>query len=137
MSTAVTQSCTVKESAHSAPAGSNNNDTAVPQTTPPSGEPVQRPSSVPTQEGPAGIRFDFNDGCRVTLPPGDAEWRVVLRDTATANPLFETQLSAGVVASSKKYFVPFEIEVSSQGKEGLRHRLDLTGRKVLVHLPVG
>ncbi|WP_232243382.1 autotransporter strand-loop-strand O-heptosyltransferase [Paraburkholderia sp. SOS3] len=101
------------------------------------GQPIQNPPSVPTQEGPAGIRFDFNDGCRVTLPPGDAEWRVLLRDTATANPLFETQLSAGVVASSKKYFVPFEIEVSSQGKEVFRHRLDLTGRNVLVHLPVG
>jgi autotransporter strand-loop-strand O-heptosyltransferase len=101
------------------------------------GQPIQSPPSVPTQEGPAGIRFDFNDGCRVTLPPGDAEWRVVLRDTATANPLFETQLSAGVVVSSKKYFVPFEIEVSSQGKEVFRHRLNLTGREVLVHLPVG
>ncbi|WP_408421706.1 autotransporter strand-loop-strand O-heptosyltransferase [Paraburkholderia azotifigens] len=137
MSTAVTQSCTVKESAHSAPTGSNNNDTAVPQTTPSSGEPVQRPSAVPTQQGPAGIRFDFNDGCRVTLPAGDGEWRVLLRDTATANPLFETQLAAGVVASSKKYYVPFEIEVWSQGKEVFRHRLDLTDRNVLVHLPVG
>ncbi|HEY3598571.1 MAG TPA: autotransporter strand-loop-strand O-heptosyltransferase [Paraburkholderia sp.] len=96
---------------------------------------IQLPSAVPTQEGPAGLRYDFNDGCRITLPEG--EWRVLLRDTITANPLFETQLSAGVVASSKKYYVPFEIEVWSKGKEVFRHRLDLTGRKVLVHLPVG
>ncbi|CAB3762737.1 autotransporter strand-loop-strand O-heptosyltransferase [Paraburkholderia humisilvae] len=101
------------------------------------GQPVQNPPAVPTQEGPAGIRFDFNDGCRVTLPAGDGDWRVLLRDTATANPLFDTQISAGVVASSKKYYVPFEIEVWSQGKEVFRHRLDLTGRNVLVHLPVG
>jgi autotransporter strand-loop-strand O-heptosyltransferase len=101
------------------------------------GQAIQSPPSVPTQEGPVGIRFDFNDGCRVMLPQGDADWRVLLRDTATANPLFETQISAGVVASSKKYYVPFEIEVWSQGKEVFRHRLDLTGRNVLVHLPVG
>jgi autotransporter strand-loop-strand O-heptosyltransferase len=101
------------------------------------GQAIQSPPSVPTQEGPAGIRFDFNDGCRLMLPQGDGDWRVLLRDTATANPLFETQISAGVVASSKKYYVPFEIEVWSQGKEVFRHRLDLTGCNVLVHLPVG
>lgn len=137
MSTAVTQSCTVTESADSAQTHSKNNDTAAPQATPSSGQPVQRPTAVPTQQGPAGIRFDFNDGCRVTLPAGNGEWRVLLRDTATANPLFETQLAAGAVASSKKYYVPFEIEVWSQGKEVFRHRLDLTDRNVLVHLPVG
>ncbi|BFG78772.1 autotransporter strand-loop-strand O-heptosyltransferase [Paraburkholderia terrae] len=125
------------ESADSAPSNSKNNDTAAPQATPSSGQPVQRPTAVPTQQGPAGIRFDFNDGCRVTLPAGNGEWRVLLRDTATANPLFETQLAAGAVASSKKYYVPFEIEVWSQGKEVFRHRLDLTDRNVLVHLPVG
>jgi len=69
--------------------------------------------------------------------PDHGEWRVLLRDTATANPLFETQLAAGAVASSKKYYVPFEIEVWSQGKEVIRHRLDLTDRNVLEHLPVG
>src|SRR5580700_8758535 len=25
------------------------------------------PAEVPTQQGPNGIRFDFNDGCRVVL----------------------------------------------------------------------
>jgi autotransporter strand-loop-strand O-heptosyltransferase len=110
---------------------------AQPVALPVNGQTLQSPPAVPTQLGPEGIRFDFNDGCRVTLPAGDGEWHVVLRDTATANPLFETRLAAGVVASSKKYYVPFEIEVRSQGKEVLRHRLDLTERNVLVHLPVG
>jgi autotransporter strand-loop-strand O-heptosyltransferase len=126
-----------------APAGSGSaevSSTAVgarPEAQPGNGQTVQPPPAVPTQQGPDGIRFDFNDGCRITLPTGDGEWRVLLRDTATANPLFETRLAAGVVASSKKYYVPFEIEVWSQGKEVFRHRLDLTERNVLVHLPVG
>jgi autotransporter strand-loop-strand O-heptosyltransferase len=96
---------------------------------------IQVPTAIPTQEGPAGLRYDFNDGCRIVLPEG--EWRVILRDAVTANVLFETQIAAGTVASSKKYYVPFEIEICSKGVEVLRHRLDLTGRKVLVHLPVG
>ncbi len=39
-----------------------------------------------TQEGPQGIRFDFNEGVRVSLPEG--KWRVTLRDEETSNILF-------------------------------------------------
>jgi autotransporter strand-loop-strand O-heptosyltransferase len=90
---------------------------------------------VPTQAGPAGIRFDFNDGCRVVLPEGD--WHVRLRDAETDNTLYETRIGAGMVASTKKYFVPFEIEIRSGGEEVFRHRLDLAGREVLIQFPVG
>jgi Glycosyltransferase TibC, N-terminal domain len=144
MSQAGTQSRTAVGSAGSAATGASDVDAAAATASAAShaapadnalkgkgGQPVQNPPAVPTQEGPVGIRFDFNDGCRVTLPPGDGDWRVLLRDTATANPLFDTQISTGVVASSKKYYVPFEIEVWSQGKEVFRHRLDLTGRSAL------
>lgn len=108
---------------------------SAPAASPQPASGIQQPAAVPTQQGPAGIRFDFNDGCRVTLPEG--EWRVLLRDAVTANPLFETQISAGTVTSSKKYFVPFEIEVWSQDHPIFRHRLELAQRPVLVHLPVG
>jgi autotransporter strand-loop-strand O-heptosyltransferase len=155
MSLAETQSNEVAQSAESLADGlsapeaksAEADKTALPSTESPASsgltsaskghQAIQPPPSVPTQVGPSGIRFDFNDGCRVTLPAGDGEWRVVLRDTVTANPLFDTRLAAGVVASSKKYYVPFEIEVWSQDKEVFRHRLDLTDRNVLVHLPVG
>jgi hypothetical protein len=50
-------------------------DTATPEpsTAPapagPAGKPpYPPPAAVPTQEGPLGIRFDFNSGCRVVLP---------------------------------------------------------------------
>lgn len=90
---------------------------------------------LPTQTGPASIRFDFNDGCRITFPEG--RWHVRLRDRVTGNVLFETDLGAGSVASAKKYYVPFEIEVHSGGKPVLRHTLDLRDRPVLVQFPVG
>jgi autotransporter strand-loop-strand O-heptosyltransferase len=93
------------------------------------------PAAKPTQQGPGGIRFDFNDGCRVTVPDGD--WHVHLRDAVTNNTLFEARTSAGGVTSSKKYFVPFEIEVRSGEDVVLRHRLDFTNQKVLIQFPVG
>lgn len=93
------------------------------------------PAEVPTQAGPNGIRYDFNDGCRVVLPEGD--WYVVLRDAHTHNTLYETRISAGAVASSKKYFVPFEIEVRARGETVLHHRLDFSDREVLIQFPVG
>jgi hypothetical protein len=49
------------------------------------------PSPLPTQEGPNGLRFDFNDGCRVHLPKSDRAWRVRLTDLDSGNILFETE----------------------------------------------
>src|SRR5262245_24978909 len=70
--------------------------------------PVKRaypaPAEVLTQEGPRGLRFDFNDGCRVHLPEGEHPWRVRLLDLDTGNILFETDIKAGRVNSSKRYY---------------------------------
>lgn len=93
------------------------------------------PASIPTQQGGHGIRFDFNDGCRIALPDGD--WHVCLRDAQTSNVLYETDIKAGVVASSKKYFVPFDIEIRSGNQEVLRHRFDCREQNVLIQFPVG
>jgi hypothetical protein len=58
------------------------------------------PPQLPTQEGPNGIRFDFNDGCRVYLPASDHPWRVRLTDLDSGNVLFETELKSGRVNST-------------------------------------
>jgi autotransporter strand-loop-strand O-heptosyltransferase len=105
--------------------------------------PFPPPAGTATQEGPSGIRFDFNDGCRVTLPPGD--WHVCLRDDDTGNALFETSIAEGYVASTKKYFVRFEVLVwskvalarNSGAAPLLHHVFDATGKNILVQLPVG
>jgi len=56
------------------------------------------PAPVPTQEGPRGIRFDFNFGCRITLPAG--AWRVRLSDLDTGNILFATDSNGSLINSA-------------------------------------
>lgn len=98
------------------------------------------PACAATQAGPNGIRFDFNDGCRVTVPAGG--WRVRLRDIETDNVLFETELEAGVVMSTKKYYVRFCIEIWHRNGAPIDppffvHRYDAVGQQVLIQFPVG
>ena len=50
------------------------------------------PADRPTQAGPEGIFFDFNQGCRVLLPQREhGSWRARLRDLDTGNILFESE----------------------------------------------
>ncbi|MEN3174643.1 autotransporter strand-loop-strand O-heptosyltransferase [Gluconobacter sp. OJA] len=121
---------------------------------PADGNPVQKEDekspylaipSVPVVEGGQGVRFDFNDGARVMVPdiaPELGQWHVRLSDYATGNILFDARLKGGMVSSTKKYFVPFLIDVWLEKPDGTRedilhHELSLTGRPVLVQLPVG
>lgn len=93
---------------------------------------------LPTQQGPRGIRFDFNDGARVLLPKG--EWHVRIEDDESGNILFLCDTNEGWVVSSKKYYVPFRIRVWDRRnmKECLLdHLMDLTGKPVLLKFPVG
>src|ERR1700674_3878712 len=95
------------------------------------------PAEIPTQEGPNGIRFDFNDGCRVMLPEGEHPWKVRLSDIDTGNILFETEIRAGRVNSTKRYFVRVRLEVWANGESVLSHDYSAAGREVLIQLPVG
>ena len=92
--------------------------------------------AVATQTGPQGIRFDFNDGCRVTLPEAEHPWRVRLSDLDTGNILFETELKSGRVNSTKRYFVRFRIEVWQQGESVFCHDYCAAEREVLIRFPV-
>ena len=89
---------------------------------------------TPTQEGPNGLRFDFNEGCRVLAPGGGAPWRLRLSDLDTCNTLFESTASftAGLVRSSKRYFVRFRIEAWQDGELVFTHDYDARGQEVLV-----
>jgi len=92
-------------------------------------------SSVPNQTDASGIRFDFNLGARVLIPPGD--WRVKLSDLDTGNTLFETATTGAFINSSKRFYVRFGIEVWDGDISIFQHEYDATNREVLIQLPVG
>jgi autotransporter strand-loop-strand O-heptosyltransferase len=105
--------------------------------------PYPPPAGLPTQVGPKGIRFDFNQGARVLLPNrSEGKWRVRLRDLDTGNILFQTENQGALVRSSKRFFVRFSIEVweldeSGTPAEVLVHEYDARARDVLIQFPVG
>ncbi|WP_316207241.1 autotransporter strand-loop-strand O-heptosyltransferase [Bradyrhizobium sp. SZCCHNR3118] len=98
---------------------------------------LPRPSTLPTQLGPMGLRYDFNDGCRVMLPETGRPWRVRLSDLDTGNLLYEVGLRSGHVNSAKRYFVRFRIEVWSGNEPVLCHDYHAADRDVLIQFPVG
>lgn len=106
--------------------------------------PYPAAAASPTQAGAEGIRFDFNEGCRVQLPPREqGVWRARLRDLDSGNILFETENKGGLIRSSKRWYVRFSIEIWSV-EEGagepllvLSHEYDAAGRDVVIHFPVG
>jgi autotransporter strand-loop-strand O-heptosyltransferase len=93
-------------------------------------------AEVPTQHGPKGLRFDFNDGCRVALPESDHPWRVRLSDLDTGNILYETEIKTGRINSSKRYFIRFRLEIWQQQELILSHDFSASGREVLIRFPV-
>jgi autotransporter strand-loop-strand O-heptosyltransferase len=103
--------------------------------------PVKRayppPVDMPTQTAVDGIRFDFNDGCRVSIAKSDPPMRVRLRDLDTGNILFESTLVEGRVNSSKRYYVRFRIEVLQRDEIIFTHDYSAAGREVLIQFPVG
>ena len=92
---------------------------------------------MPTQIGAMGLRFDFNDGCRVMLPETGQAWHVRLSDLDTGNVLFEVDLRSGHVNSTKRYFVRFRLEVWSRGERVLCHDYGAADQDVLIQFPIG
>ena len=100
-------------------------------------------ATTPTQAGPEGIFYDFNEGCRVLLPkPEGSTWHIRLTDLDTGNILFEKRgLGDAFVRSAKRWFVRFGIQVwkETQAEEKLvfTHEMDVKGQDVLILFPIG
>lgn len=116
----------------------------------PAKSPYPLPSPVPVMAGDDGIRFDFNEGCRVQLPVlADGTWRIRLKDRDTGNVLFEHGgLKDAFVRSSKRWYVRFGIEVWKEEADGPQktgadqlpvfvHDYDASERDVLIQFPIG
>ncbi|WP_122050500.1 autotransporter strand-loop-strand O-heptosyltransferase [Asaia bogorensis] len=91
--------------------------------------------NTPSQAGPEGIHYDFQDGCRIGLPSG--EWHAEIRDSATHTLLFSQDLSGGLVCSVKRYYIPFALRVSRNGATVFEHQIDLTDKDVLIDMHLG
>lgn len=97
-----------------------------------------QPPMLPTQEGPMGIKYDFNDGARIMFPPG--QWHARIIDEESGNILFACDPDAGGwVVSSKKYYVPFRLMVWQKGQNEpiLDHVMNLKDQPVRICFPVG
>jgi autotransporter strand-loop-strand O-heptosyltransferase len=96
------------------------------------------PPPTPVLEAPAGVRFDFNEGARVSVPArGTGVWRVRLSDTGTGNTLYDSTLAGGMVMSAKKWFFRCRVEVFDGETPVLDHTYDSRGRDVLVRFHIG
>lgn len=92
---------------------------------------------VLTQKGPEGIRYDFNEGCRVWVPEG-ARWCVRLRDVLTDTIVYQHEMTtSGMVQSTKRYYVPFEIKVWKDDVLVFTHLCELKDRNVLISMELG
>jgi len=121
-----------------------NSATSVPADPQPlSKAPYPPAAPLPTQLGPEGIRFDFNQGARVVLPNRtEGAWRVRLRDLDTGNILFQSENEGALVFSAKRYYVRFGIDVWDIDVDGtatpmFTHAYHARDREVLVQFPVG
>src|SRR5262249_21628731 len=94
---------------------------------PPAKPAYPKPAAVPTQQGPKGVRFDFNQGCRVSFPPSEHPWQVRFSDLDTGNILFQSEVKSGAVHSTKRYFIRFRLEVGQQNKYVFRHDYSAAG----------
>lgn len=96
----------------------------------------------PSQSGPRGIRFDFNQGARVLLPARAGTWRIRMCDLDSGAVLLEDENQGALVTLSKRYFLRVAIEVSELDEAGVAtevfsHHYDATDKEVLIRLPVG
>lgn len=97
------------------------------------------PAPRPTMVGAEKIRYDFNFGCRVELPPlqDGKKWKLRYTDMETANIIFEIETEGGTFQSTKTYFIPFRIECWKDDKKVFTHELSLKDKLVQVEIPVG
>lgn len=105
--------------------------------------PFALPPAVPCMELGKGVRFDFNDGARISTPADGPAYRCVFTDADTECVVYSMDVPPGTtVVSYKKFFVRWRLDVyevgCQPGQQPLySHEFDATGKQVLMQLPVG
>ncbi len=79
----------------------------------------------------ASFGFDFNLGARVSVPQGN--WRVRLIDPSTSTLVHDQMMSGATIASKKRYFIPWRIEImDDKGHLLFVHDYNAKGKKILL-----
>ena len=97
-------------------------------------------TDIPTQIGPAGIRYDFNSGPRVHLPnipAGEDPWQIIYTNGETDSILYNGISHGGLVTIEKKFAIPVRIIVRRLGREFFRHDFNAHGKIVIARMPDG
>ncbi|NCA78175.1 MAG: autotransporter strand-loop-strand O-heptosyltransferase, partial [Alphaproteobacteria bacterium] len=86
---------------------------------------------VPTQlDETTGIRFDFNDGLRLMMPPEDIVWHVTVYNDETKDVLGKEMLPANsCLVYPIKYYIRYCIHIEGGGKV-FEHTMELRGKPV-------
>ena len=95
---------------------------------------------IPVLEAVEGIRFDFNYGIRILLPDNAKTYHVAFMDIDTGMTIYSSDAKPGsLVTSTKKFYTNFRLVIHEKGKDEpvFTHDMDLTGKEVMVQLPVG
>ncbi len=107
---------------------------------PRSGQALLKLSVEPVLPGANGVRYDFNHGFRVKMPPDDREYLLETWDLDSLLPLDRVVLRGGQTAiGNRKYFIRYRIEVSDGETRRLlfRHDFDCGGKPVNIVIPDG
>jgi autotransporter strand-loop-strand O-heptosyltransferase len=120
-----------------APASASDAATAGSASAAPIKSAYPPPAETPTEQGPEGVRFDFNGGCRMTFAQSTHPWKARLSDIDSGNIIYQTEITAGRINSSKRYYVRFRVEVWQQDQLVFTHDYSARDREVLIQFPVG
>ena len=101
-------------------------------------------AKTPTQKLKNGICFDFNYGARVFIPANIYNVEITIIDTDTGTIHLKEKIGNGshedfIFQTKIKYFVKWEIIINDtqNGNILLDHVLNLDGKLVAVHFPIG
>lgn len=94
-----------------------------------------------TQEAVEGIRFDFNDGIRISFPQNDKKYRCLFADMDSDIILYCNDTIPGcVITSTKKWYINFKLEIYADQeyeKPIFSHEFNCKDKDVLVQIPDG
>ena len=102
-----------------------------PKEEPPPGSMVINSGPITGRTAVEGVMFDFNMGARAHVPEGN--WRIRFIDPTTSTVTYDqSNLSNVTVASRKRYFIPWSVEIYKDGKPAFHHEYNAKGHRVLL-----